>query len=354
MAYDLIVFGAGASAPHGVPTFGGFEAEAGAVLENVEPYDQILSLWRGLYPMFNLEELFSFLSFQLKVKARIPVERYMGFGRDELEKLSNGPYVQSGRLAISEVLSGLVEAIPIVIYQAGEPEGSTAYRDIANQCTILRQESGYRSVEILSFNWDTIFERFLIEGGVYPHYPEVYNQTGVDWINVMKPHGSLNIEYCSNEGCSLEGELKRLGVDQESYSSTWAPTECMACGSDLVPLVLAPHFAKSPPFLVEDWYAKTWRQLYKGVQNATRVWVIGYSFPMTDHHAALTIQNALSINPNLTHLEIVTREKDADDVFAFEKRITEYISPTGQEDKVCFEYDGVEGFANRCSSLSAG
>jgi len=136
----------------------------------------------------------------------------------------------------------------------------------------------------ISLNYDTILEKELTRAGVPWHYLHV--QTNVPRneasVRILKPHGSLNWLFKGNEPPgSISTDYRLEPVMHHSFDGNRFE-EAMI----IPPTQLKQAINMSETQLPETTVllSRIWQSMADALAEATEVFVIGCSFPSTDHH----------------------------------------------------------------------
>lgn len=101
-------------------------------------------------------------------------------------------------------------------------------------------------------------------------------------VKVLKLHGSTNwIEPTEHS--------KKIQIFNDFYFPAYEE------GKDNIPYILPPTWNKSARGILRD----VWLESIKSIRNATRIVIIGYSFPSTDNHINYLISEGLRDNISL-------------------------------------------------------
>ncbi|WP_321430846.1 SIR2 family protein [uncultured Methanolobus sp.] len=125
-------------------------------------------------------------------------------------------------------------------------------------------------------------------------------------VPLLKLHGSLNWIYCPTCN-SIKITPKRKGIVDDIFKDS-EPCDSPFCkdgASEQKPIVVPPTFTKAyeNPFLVSIWL-----QAEKVLQNATRIYFIGYSMPEADIHIQYLLKRSL-FRQNGIHPKIIIIDK---------------------------------------------
>lgn len=139
-------------------------------------------------------------------------------------------------------------------------------------------------ITFISLNYDLVLEDALTRASAPWYYEHVSttvdcNQRG---IQVIKPHGSLNWLFKGNvpfvritTDCRLASVAHRSFVENRFREALIIPPTHLKQPINM-PKTQAPE--------IEELVAKLWKSMAEALVAASRVFIIGYSFPSTDHH----------------------------------------------------------------------
>jgi len=347
MADFTILLGAGASTPYGVPTFAEFRSAAKRIVGREELISLLLILWERVYDDINLEEFYSLLQNQLDVGASVQL---LGSGvlRPQEEKaLAGTDYLTGDLLNFDYAMSQVESLIPHILLASAKPRRSAAYHNLVDR--ILDAEGTvrwskrrmYYGTDVISFNWDTLFEMAAGGAQVPVRYP-ADSRPPSPYISVCNPHGSIKLEACLNHRCPMFGITHRDQIGKLYGEGTWFPLRCRACHRYRELVLLAPTFIKEPNPALSDWHHYTLRSAYSAMATCKRIFIVGYSFPMTDYQFYLTFRNAVRLNKRLEQILVVNRRKRRQEAERFRLHFEELLNGTGKEDLLGFDFSGVE------------
>ena len=214
---------------------------------------------------------------------------------------------------------------------------------------------------IISFNYDLLVDEALIRDQFRDgpqHYEKFSDKflgrsfTGVGGRYTfeyhqglyLKLHGSLNWFTCSNNFCPNADQLRILPLtDQALGLSQWGDPVCDYCEGALSSYLIPPLLNK--PVLRDRIARNIWSNALSILSSATKIVVIGYSFPATDFYSEWLFRMALRgrgntkvwiVNP-LNSLD--SQEKDAKKKAAYEARRTTFIDRLDNTITTLWGYD---------------
>ena len=141
------------------------------------------------------------------------------------------------------------------------------------------------STVFVSLNYDFVLEhaleQFLPSGWYYPHV-QTQVERPAGGVRVLKPHGSLNWLFRGN------APTVEIGTD---YRLDSVPNENFEDNRFKQAMVIEPTQVKEALNVREtqaqkttELFANIWRCMFDALARAEIVFIIGYSFPSTDHH----------------------------------------------------------------------
>ncbi len=195
-----------------------------------------------------------------------------------------------------------------------------------DEIKISKDESDFFSkihkenANIITFNYDTIFERYLIKAtknngklfmnydrkeldyyDIYYHLPimsleartsQIYDskrrerKKGIPTVKISKLHGSVNWYYSGDARSG--GELIYYEYDKISGNEF----EREKNRRDLVPLIIPPVLDKSG-FMGISAIKIQWEMARRAIQDADNIYILGYSFPLTDMAIKLLFKSSV-------------------------------------------------------------
>ena len=136
----------------------------------------------------------------------------------------------------------------------------------------------------ISLNYDTILEQALTHAELPWHYLHV--QTGESrkesGIRILKPHGSFNWLFKGNEPpASISTDYRLTPVTHWSFTVNRFEEAMIIPPTQLKQAI---NMSKTQLPETTALLSSIWRSMTDALVDASRVFVIGYSFPSTDHH----------------------------------------------------------------------
>lgn len=155
---------------------------------------------------------------------------------------------------------------------------------------------------ILSFNYDLVVEQALSGLGIDPDYglplqrPKSIGDSAPirPRVDLLKLHGSMNLT-------KLPG-IEDAGVTVESFAETLRLGEA--------PWIVPPTWAKR----FDGDLSQVWARAVQCLRDATRIVMIGFSFPETDMHVKYLLASALMDNISLRQVVVVVPQGALGDV----------------------------------------
>ena len=233
---------------------------------------------------------------------------------DEVENQSNRAIVGFIRRYVREIIDDCTNST-LAIEAPGFQEKTITMPEWLQSLITAWHE---RRAVVITLNYDTLVERAagaviqanersnLWMSELYPPYLQnirarsqsIVSPTSVDTFQYCKLHGSANWYYSGNY--EFFGETIYF-----SYVSPWGTMEESRLGEyereskrladDKEPLIIPPVMEKSSYFNNET-VRRIWRQAGSGLEAATRVFVMGYSLPITDLGMEFFLKHSLPKN----------------------------------------------------------
>jgi hypothetical protein len=161
---------------------------------------------------------------------------------------------------------------------------------------------------VITFNYDTLIERAanlikdsegynLSAGQFYPVQLTVSNRrddlvfgnNAVETFTLFKLHGSINWYYSGDSDST--GEIIYYTNVQEWGAATEKEQEWREAVHDKVPLIVPPTTEKVR-FFHHETLKRIWTRAVMAIRNADRLFVCGYSLPVTDFAVRLFLHEA--------------------------------------------------------------
>lgn len=294
---SVFILGAGFSYAAGVPTQATLLLE---VLEHDNTFDPIFernkedikNFIEDIFPnskTVDIEDVFTILDRGVNEK-----ERFLTYEWQRLYKLRNQ--------LIHLVLFIIDESLSKVDF-----EQENAYNKFIEYLIELR-ESGDKDLAIISTNWDNLLEKYIstfatpeskikTDYCIYTykldddeHKPDItLKARNYNNIKILKLHGSINWLYCSN--------CKRMYIDDLSIGIS--NKECQHCEPVIIedderlyiePIIITPTLLKEYHNL---YIQGIWQNAFIELQEATKVYFIGYSLPKINFELKYLLKKAI-------------------------------------------------------------
>ena len=293
---SVFILGAGFSCGAGVPTQANLLS---AILEHDNTFDpefetakiNIFNFIDNIFPATNnvdIEDIFTILDRGVNEK-----ERFLTYTWQNLYLLRNN--------LIHLVLFIIDESLKKVDFQKGND-----YLAFIQYLISLR-ESEEKDLAIISTNWDNLLEKYIenfataeskikTDYCIYTyklndknHIPDItLKAKGFNNIKILKLHGSINWLYCSN--------CKRMYIDDLSIGIH--DNKCQYCepiseGKDklnIEPMIITPTLLKEYHNL---YIQGIWQNAFIELQEATKIYFIGYSLPKIDFELKYLLKKAI-------------------------------------------------------------
>jgi hypothetical protein len=284
----VIVFGAGASKPAGIPVVNEFFSEAMIAAQtgdSARGLEALNAYWqqkhgRALVPPPHIEDGIPYFDSSAVDQATRETNIEEVF--EETEEL-----VQAGKLD-GNVLRGIKRFIFETISKSGSVNLGS-YRQLID--SYIKPRSG--PLTLISFNYDTLPERHLLHAGLAGSFSynldnprkegfERYERDSVGDFDYLKLHGSLNWRYCPRCNCVA---LKWADTYQEAV-------KCLECSGDAEVILVPPGKGKSRH--LAGALIPVWKKAEERLSQASEIIIIGYSFRESDKEAGDLFSRAFS------------------------------------------------------------
>lgn len=189
------------------------------------------------------------------------------------------------------------------------------------------------SATIITLNYDTLVERasttlsvsdnregISLEHIYPPHFSDIRSRTGSPWssnplntFTYLKLHGSINWHYSGRE--DFYGEtIYYSPVSSWGEDLSVIERDSREQSNDKDTLIIPPVSEKTTYFNNET-VRSLWQQASSALEAATRVFVIGYSLPISDLGMRFFLQHAQPIEGTPTYIidkapDVVTRYRE--------------------------------------------
>jgi len=140
------------------------------------------------------------------------------------------------------------------------------------------------STIFISLNYDTVLEHALNEARIRWHYRHVHSAVARDRrsIRILKPHGSLNWRFRGNvPSVWIDTAYALAPVGCQSYEVNRFKEAMIIPPTQIKQAIM---IAETQPPEVVQLFRAIWKEAVDVLAAASRVFVIGYSFPPTDLH----------------------------------------------------------------------
>lgn len=137
---------------------------------------------------------------------------------------------------------------------------------------------------IININYDTVLEDALSKNGTPWYYGHVHTtiQRDPSSLRILKPHGSLNWRFRGNEpSVEITADYSLAPVDCRSESDNRFE-EAMIIPPTQIKQAITVAETQNPA--TNKLFTAIWHDMIEALARASRVFVIGYSFPPTDLH----------------------------------------------------------------------
>ena len=176
---------------------------------------------------------------------------------------------------------------------------------------------------VITFNYDTVVEtkgKDLIESDNQNFLKRIYvgpftnliqrtsgvmDMWGLNYFFLIKLHGSINWYYSGNENFSGEPIYFDPLLDNKSQQLAFIAEN----KADLQPLIIPPLTQKDS-FLDHSLLRYQWREAFKGIVQADRIFVIGYSLPATNLMAKFMLNEAVKLSKANWHILVYHEDYD--------------------------------------------
>ncbi|WP_183792992.1 SIR2 family protein, partial [Tunturiibacter gelidoferens] len=199
-----------------------------------------------------------------------------------LSERSRAPSTSTAlKTSADKIWAALVSELPSVFNRFGPNQSTRAIYKKLVQNFLRKRDT------VVSFNYDTVFERSLPKNFRW-HYESI--QDGTSSLRVLKPHGSINWE------------------DSNPIRVTKEPERALIVAPTHLKFIQTGH-QSSGEFLgyldhssgIED----VWRLMEKEMRDAKALVFIGYSFPLADLYFSSILRSVLTVRDGAPAVVIV-------------------------------------------------
>lgn len=179
-----------------------------------------------------------------------------------------------------------------------EASRSPAYaerRDLLSEW--LRSATCSHDVRFITFNYDVVLEQLCLHSGFRFEYLERQSDadTCAPSIPLRKLHGSINWqEYdgeCSSSNARMWHLYSRMGRSVYAFPEV---ERCRYGASGKIPVLIPPAADKK----YDELFQILWTIASREIQTASRILIVGYSFPPIDAFATNTLAQILREKPD--------------------------------------------------------
>ena len=222
---------------------------------------------------------------------------------------------QATGLDITELLRAILD----------EKERLAIQQECPSWLRLLTQYWNEQKTNVISFNYDTLIERAaaliptsersnLSAGQLYPvqltlssrRDAMVFGDGQVDTFSLFKLHGSINWFYSGTSDSTGEviyyTSVEQWGAEESENQRRQAESV-----SDKVPFIIPPTTEKVGFFQHES-LKRIWTRAVMAISAADRIFVCGYSLPMTDLAVRLFLYEGGGIASRKKELYVVNRD----------------------------------------------
>lgn len=328
MSDNVFLFGAGASFDAGIPLLGNFMekmfemaltkrsptgplseddlrvfAEAIEIRNRMDAYHARVSI-----DQFNLEEILSILYFEAQAGSKKGKEDLFTFERAVTRTIE---------LTCNVRHNGNLEAI--------QSEGSDIYRQFWKVLFALHGQRMSSMPDILTFNYDLVFERALFQSSIGHEGGLIWRNPGAKGFVVDYMNGNVkkfayefergnwgNYHHGTHDGIYLKEFDARAAEPPSSFArirylklhgSLNFPSKKTTEETSLVqslehPKIIPPVFNKA-----DSTFASTiWKEALNSLRSCKNLIICGYSLPTTDTYMQYFLKAALGANKDLTRI----------------------------------------------------
>jgi hypothetical protein len=271
-ARRVFVLGAGVSKACGLPL-------ANELLEKVfqkgslRHKNRLVEFLHYLYPHFdprwgnypNIEEFLSLLESVLTFNEKVKSKH--SFENKEIRKLRDD----------------LLKAIAGLLYI---DDSSTHVRS----SPIFHLAEQFNSSDaVITFNWDLLLERALLELGINWRYAR--EREGQRKLILLKPHGS--IDWFDREKADFKRGTTSPLLDDVGVIRIYPYFDPPHRRTRVLPVIIPPTFAKKWRYKEFD---SLWRQTWHYLRYADEIYMLGFSLPPEDMHVRFVMRSAIRAN----------------------------------------------------------
>lgn len=160
------------------------------------------------------------------------------------------------------------------------PEDGDPYATLIGK--LLLTEGSART--FISLNYDTVLEHALRRANITWHYPHVptHVERRSKGVPILKPHGSLNWRFRGNAPpVEITADYSLEPVRCQSHSDNNFIQAMIVAPTQVKGEIMSPGTQAGA---TNHLFSVIWADSVQALAAASKVIVIGYSFPSTDHH----------------------------------------------------------------------
>ena len=319
----VFFLGAGTSADYGAPTFSNFISKAQKIRyedSNIitKRFDNVLNFHKKNFPNFNIEQFYAWIDLETEIQSILN-------NKSALEMKNNTLYL------ITKTINNSL--------------GNKINKNTVNFIGSLMNEG-----TIINFNWDLIIDRSFFQWQTNERHPCKINygyEKSVSYfdevkkkeesnLKILKLHGSLNWLVC-RDCLSLYYTDEKVydRFVENMYSNEF---KCKECKVSLNPWIVPPTFTKFKKELEYKIIKTIWKHTHESLMEAKEIYIMGYSFPVTDAQFEIFFINSMLRNNKLKKVYIVTSPKYGSYKQKFEDRYSSIFKNTEHHGKLKFIY----------------
>ncbi len=170
---------------------------------------------------------------------------------------------------------------------------------------------------IITMNYDCFLDASLVRVGVSPDYQLTSAEYPRDWtglsarIALLKLHGSANWLRCVSDLCKGKVWIWE-GRQPDGRLGYFYGAACPSCQRPIEPVIVPPTWAKGGQ---RDIFAPIWSRALQALQQAGRIFIIGYSMPEADAFFQYMLGLALATNEEIDQVIVVNPTPEAQQRF---------------------------------------
>lgn len=161
------------------------------------------------------------------------------------------------------------------------PEDGGPYATLIDKLRLIEERS---VTTFISLNYDTVLEHAFTRAKIPWHYPYVPTKVErrPEGVRILKPHGSLNWRFKGNmPPVEIATDYSLEPVRCQSHSDNDFMEAMIVAPTQVKGIITSP---KTQTDATNRLFSAIWADSVQELKEASKVIVIGYSFPSTDHH----------------------------------------------------------------------